>query len=187
MVVTLSDGVSYLRCFVSPQVYHVFDEKVCIKNSILRVGRFVYYNAVVGIQVILLDVSVQSSECLVIGKPSAWQNHKKCRVEDEPDGAANVKFITFMHNNNNNENDANKEGKIVGSDVGKDTKLNCDECCQNPCNWTKYGPCLLIQINNMSMLVNLLTNTVILLMRWMGRLELVTSSYDFWLILLLLL
>jgi hypothetical protein len=148
LVVTLSDRVSYLKCFVSPQVHHVFDEKVCSKNSILRVGRFVCFNAVDGLQVILLDVSVQSSECLLIGKPSAWQNHKTRRVEDEPDGAANVKWMTFMHNNNNNENDASKEGKIVGSDLGKDTKLHCDECCQNPCNWTKYGPCLVIQINN---------------------------------------
>jgi hypothetical protein len=28
LVVTLSDRVSYLKCFVSPQVHHVFDEKV---------------------------------------------------------------------------------------------------------------------------------------------------------------
>jgi hypothetical protein len=56
-----------------------------------------------------------------------------------------------MHNNNNNENDADEEGTIVGSDVGKDAKLHCDECSQNPCDWTKYGPCLLIQINNTSM------------------------------------
>ncbi len=95
-----------------------------------------------------MDVSIQSSECLPIGKPLAWQHHKKCRVENEPDGAANVKQITFVHNNNNNKNDADEEGKIVGSDIGKYTKLHCDEYCQNPCAWTKYGPCLLIQINN---------------------------------------
>jgi hypothetical protein len=148
LVVTLSDGVSYIKCYVSPQVHHLFDEKGFSKNSILRVRRFVCFNIVAGIQVISLDVSVQSSECLLIGKPPAWQNHKKPRVEDEPDGADNVKQITFMHNNHNNENDADEEGKIMGSDVGKDTKLHCDVCCQNPCDWTKYGLCLLIQINN---------------------------------------
>jgi hypothetical protein len=34
-----------------------------------------------------------------------------------------------MHNNNNNENDADEEGKIVGSDEGKDKRVDCDECC----------------------------------------------------------
>ncbi len=95
-----------------------------------------------------MDVSVQSSECLLIGKPLAWQNHKKCRVEDEPVGAANVKQISFMHNNNDNENNANEEGSIVVRDLGKDANLHCDECRQNPCDWMKYGPCILIQINN---------------------------------------
>jgi hypothetical protein len=33
LVATLSNGVSYLKCFVSPQVHHVFDEKGFSKNS----------------------------------------------------------------------------------------------------------------------------------------------------------
>jgi hypothetical protein len=61
---------------------------VCTKISIIKVGRFVCTNVVDDIQVILLDVSAQSSECLLIG---SWQHHKKLRVEEEPDGAANVK------------------------------------------------------------------------------------------------
>jgi hypothetical protein len=148
LVATLSDGVSYLKCFVSPPAHHGFDEKGFSKNCILQVSRFVCFDAVADIQVILLDVSVQSSEWLLIGKPSAWQNRKKLRVEDEPVGAVNVKRISFMHNNNNNENDANKEGSIALRDLGKDANLHCDECRQNPCDWMKYGPCILIQINN---------------------------------------
>ena len=35
LVATLSDGVSYLKCFVSPQAHHVFDEKGFSKNCIL--------------------------------------------------------------------------------------------------------------------------------------------------------
>jgi hypothetical protein len=52
---------------------------------------------------------------------------------------------TFMHNNKY-ENDAYEEGKIVGSDEGKDETVDCDKCCQNPCDWTMYGPCLMEQI-----------------------------------------
>ncbi len=50
-----------------------------------------------------------------------------------------------MHNNKY-ENDAYEEGKIVGSDEGKDETVDCDKCCQNPCDWTMYGPCLMEQI-----------------------------------------
>jgi hypothetical protein len=53
-----------------------------------------------------------------------------------------------MHNNNNNEKDADKEGSIAVSDLGKDANLHHDERCQTPSDWMKYGPCILIQINN---------------------------------------
>jgi hypothetical protein len=101
LVFTLSDGVSYLKCFVSPQLHHVFFGDLCTKNSFIKVGRFASINADDGVRVNLLDISVHSRECHIIGEPSAWQHGNKRRSEEDPDGVANVKQKTLIYNNNN--------------------------------------------------------------------------------------
>jgi len=66
---------------------------------------------------------------------------------ESSDAAANVKWKAFMCSNAY-ENDAAEQGVIMVSGESKDKETVCDECCQSPCNWKNYGPCLLKQMNN---------------------------------------
>jgi len=66
---------------------------------------------------------------------------------ESSDAAANVKWKAFMCSNAY-ENDAAEQGVIMVSGESKDNETVCDECCQSPCNWKNYGPCLLKQMNN---------------------------------------
>jgi hypothetical protein len=94
-VITLSDGICYLKYFLPPQLHPLFHGDIFIKNSIVEVQRFVSTSADDGLHAILLDVSVQSLECLPIGKPTAWKSTNKHPIEEEPVDAPHVKWKSF--------------------------------------------------------------------------------------------
>ncbi len=97
-----------------------------------------------------MDVSVNFRESHLIGELSAWQHHNKHKVEEEPDGAANVKWKTFTYNNN----DEMMPMKGVRSWVmmtmmtARLKKKFVIHAARAHCDWTKYGPCLMEQIND---------------------------------------
>jgi hypothetical protein len=64
--ISVIPSLTNAKCQLSPQLHLLFHGDTFIINSILEVRRFVSTGADDGLHVIVLDVSVQSLECLCI-------------------------------------------------------------------------------------------------------------------------
>ena len=141
--VTVSDGVTCVNCFLAPQLFYLFDECLCTKYDVVKVGNFVCNAVEDGYKIIILQMSKHSIMDEVIGDPCVLKVKQKRPLKETAPGTQNVKRQQLLRKNDDVDNEAS-----VAKLNQSSTYVGCENCNQLPCEWSEYGPSILQHIEN---------------------------------------
>jgi len=149
--ITISDGEHFMDCYLSPQLLHLVRNAVLKKFALVRIGKVICYRVSDAVTLIVNELSVLSNNSDVINGPIPYSDVEKqsvvpsslgSSVSDNVDAAATrTKFMVMQ----DNSAQVSPEDDTLGK---KDEFIACENCNNEPCDWTEYGPSIICRINN---------------------------------------
>jgi hypothetical protein len=140
IILTSSDGEHCIDCLVAPHLFPLFDG--CKVYMVVEVGKCNFTSVSAEVKVILVDMLVKSVLDDVIGEPCYIREMKKRSLEECNIDVRNSKekVVSLM------------EDKLKCPPVDEaalpEKESGCDNCNQQPCEWTDHGPSIIDMINH---------------------------------------
>jgi hypothetical protein len=143
VILTLSDGQYFTESLLSPQLFHLFDTGKIVTNDIVNVTRFTVNSIGSEKSIFLLALTVKKGMADVIGSPDPIKIDKNMPSAPVDDSGVSVKRKSYIMANDHGDVDTfpSKPDDTISI-------IECSSCNSNPCEWVKYGPSVIKQIED---------------------------------------
>jgi hypothetical protein len=139
IILTLSNGEHCIDCLVAPHLFPSFDG--CKVYMVVEAGKCNFTSVSAELKVILVDILVKSVLEDVIGEPRYIMEMKKRSLDKCNIDVRIIKQRVVLLMEDKSKCPTVDEVALPEKESG------CEDCNQQPCEWTDHGPSIIHMIN----------------------------------------